>query len=181
MRVLAVSLVLVCATAAVDFSEMSRAPRFLDQFSTGFMMEDGARAAAAPECKDGLGWIYYNGHCYLFTSYHETYLNAEERCNEHGAYLADVLDQAENDFIKVVLRAVNPKDGTDYWLGAMDMDRNKNMQWLSGKPMTFTNFKKDEPAGNPWLHMNFDADFAWDTKDDANDKDNGFICKKPIA
>ena len=43
------------------------APRFLDQFSTGFMMEDGARAAAAPECKDGLGWIYYNGHCYLFT------------------------------------------------------------------------------------------------------------------
>ena len=51
-------------------------------------------------------------HC----SYHESYLNAEERCNEHGAYLADVLDQAENDFIKVVLRAVNPKDGTDYWL-----------------------------------------------------------------
>ena len=50
-----------------------------------------------------------------FCSYHETYLNAEERCNEHGAYLADVLDQAENDFIKVVLRAVNPKDGTDYW------------------------------------------------------------------
>merc|ERR1712183_732018 len=138
MRVLAVTLVLVCAASAQDFSEMSRAPRFLDQFSTGFMMEDGARAAAAPECK--------------------------ERCNEHGAYLADVLDQAENDFIKVVLRAVNPKDGTDYWLGAMDMDRNKNMQWLSGKPMTFTNFKKNEPAGNPWLHMNFDADFAWDTK-----------------
>ena len=52
-------------------------------------------------------------HC----SYHETYLNAEERCNEHGAYLADVLDQAENDFIKSVLRAVNPKDGTDYWWG----------------------------------------------------------------
>ena len=51
----------------------------------------------------------------LHCSYHETYLNAEERCNEHGAYLADVLDQAENDFIKSVLRAVNPKDGTDYW------------------------------------------------------------------
>merc|ERR1712141_828374 len=167
MRVLAVAVSLVLFVLAVaEYSELSRAPRFLDQFSTGFMMEDGARAAAAPECKDGLGWVYHG---------------AEERCNEHGAYLADVLDQAENDFIKVVLRAVNPKDGTDYWLGAMDMDRNKNMQWLSGKPMTFNNFKKDEPAGQPWLHMNFDADFAWDTKDDANDKDNGFICKKPIA
>ena len=53
----------------------------------------------------------------MHLSYHETYLNAEERCNEHGAYLADVLDQAENDFIKSVLRAVNPKDGTDYWWG----------------------------------------------------------------
>ena len=104
-------------------------------------------------------------------SYHENYLAAEERCNEHNAYLADVLDQAENDFIKSVLRAVNPKDGTDYWLGAMDIDRNQNIQWLSGKPMTFTNWKDDkEPLGNPWLHMNFDADFAWDTKDDANDK-----------
>ena len=44
--------------------------------------------------------------------------------------------------------------------------------------MTFSNFVKDEPKGNPYLHMNFDAGFAWDTKDDANDQDNGFICKK---
>ena len=101
-------------------------------------------------------------HC----SYHESYLNAEERCNEHGAYLADVLDQAENDFIKVVLRAVNPKDGTDYWLGGLDADRDKGLQWITGQPMAFTDFKDDkEPAGNPYLHMNFDAQFKWDTKD----------------
>ena len=48
--------------------------------------------------------------------------------------------------------------------------------------MAFTDFKDDkEPAGNPYLHMNFDAQFKWDTKDDANDKDNGFICKKAHA
>ena len=44
--------------------------------------------------------------------------------------------------------------------------------------MDFTDFVKDEPKGSPYLHMNFDSQFAWDTKDDANDKDNGFICKK---
>ena len=49
---------------------------------------------------------------------------------------------------------------------------------LIGAPMAFSNFVKDEPKGNPYLHMNFDAGFAWDTKDDANDQDNGFICKK---
>ena len=46
--------------------------------------------------------------------------------------------------------------------------------------MTFKNYKKDEPKGLPYLHMNFDSQFAWDTKDYANDKDNGFICKMKL-
>ena len=118
----------------------------------------------------------------LSYSYHVDYLRSEELCNEQGAYLADILDQAESDFIKTVLNAVNPKDGTDYWLGGLDADRDTGLQWITGQPMAFTDFKDDkEPAGNPYLHMNFDAQFKWDTKDDANDKDNGFICKKAHA
>ena len=31
-------------------------------------MEDGNMRGAAPECA-GLGWVYYNGHCYLFDRY----------------------------------------------------------------------------------------------------------------
>merc|ERR1712002_117801 len=151
--------------------------RVLDQFATGTMMEDGELKRAAPEC-EGLGWVYYSGHCYLFDSVHTSYLAAEEKCNEVGGYLADVLDAEENNFIKGVLNVINPKDGTDYWLGGLDADRNKGLQWMSGAPMAFSNFVKDEPKGNPYLHMNFDAGFAWDTKDDANDQDNGFICKK---
>merc|ERR1711894_189906 len=67
------------------------------------------------------------------------------------------MDQAENDFIKGVLNVVNPKDGTDYWLGDLDADRNKGLQWMTGAPMAFSNFVEDEPKGNPYLHMNFDA------------------------
>ena len=81
------------------------------------MVEDGQTRAAAPECRDALGWVYYDGHCYMFTSYHVDFLEAEELCNQAGAYLADVNSQAENDFIKNVLKQINPKDGTDYWLG----------------------------------------------------------------
>ena len=159
--------------------QTSPAPRLLDQFATGFMMEDGMQRAAAPECKDGLGWVYYNGHCYMFTSYHVDFLKAEELCNEQGAYLADILDAEEANFVKGVLNVVNPKDGTDYWLGGMDADRDTGLQWLTGAEMVFKDFKdNNEPAGSPFLHMNFDAQFKWDTKDDANDKDNGFICKK---
>ena len=50
--------------------------------------------------------------------------------------------------------------------------------YFVGEKMAYKNYKKDEPAGLPYLHMNFDSEFAWDTKDDANDKDNGFICKR---
>ena len=46
--------------------------------------------------------------------------------------------------------------------------------------MVFKDFKNNEPAGQPYTHMNFDGGFQWDTKDDANDKDNGFICKRSV-
>ena len=56
-------LVLVGADPSVHL-----APRHLDQFATGWMMEDGNMRGAAPEC-GGLGWVYHNGHCYLFDRY----------------------------------------------------------------------------------------------------------------
>ena len=56
-------------------------------------------------------------------------------------------------------------------------DTNNTIPFL-GASMAFSNFVEGEPKGNPYLHMNFDNQFAWDTKDDANDRDNGFICKK---
>merc|ERR1711997_1141984 len=155
--------------------------RTIDPFSTELMQEDGFKSAAAPECKGQLGWIYRNGFCYLFTSYHETFLKSEEECNKVGGYLADVLDNDENNWIKSVLNVINPKDGTDYWLGGLDADRNKGMYWMTGNPMNFHNFVDNQPDGQPYAHADFDLGFSWNAKDDANDKDNGFICKRPIT
>ena len=73
------------------------------------MLEDGMLRAAAPECRYGPGWIYWNGHCYQYTSYHEDFLKAEEICNEQGAYLADIITPQEGAWIKSVLLLINPK------------------------------------------------------------------------
>ena len=35
-----------------------------------------------------------------------------------------------------MLNVINPKDGTDYWLGGLDADKNKGMQWISGDNLT---------------------------------------------
>ena len=69
MKSLASVLLLVAATSAASPPAVTPVPRLLDQFATGFMMEDGRQRAAAPECKGGLGWVYYNGHCYMFTRF----------------------------------------------------------------------------------------------------------------
>ena len=93
-----------------------------------------------------------------------------------GGYLADVQDAAEGDFIKSVLNVINPEvylkngasthiltiitqDGTDYWLGGLDADKDTGLQWMSRMEMTFTDFVKDQPNGAPYLHMNFDNQF----------------------
>ena len=67
MKVQVLTLFIAGAAVSAKTPGMTPAPRLLDQFSTGYMMEDGVRAQAAPECKDDLGWVYYNGHCYMFT------------------------------------------------------------------------------------------------------------------
>ena len=49
-----------------------------------------------------------------------------------------------------------------------------------GAAMEFKDFVKDQPDGTPYAHMNYDLQFQWDSKDGANDKDNGFICKRAV-
>ena len=46
--------------------------------------------------------------------------------------------------------------------------------------MNFDNFIDDQPDGNPYTHMDFDQGFAWNAKHNSNDKDNGFVCKRPL-
>ena len=133
-------------------------------FFTIQMLEDGMLRAAAPECRYGPGWIYWNGHCYQYTSYHEDFLKAEEICNEQGAYLADIITAQEGAWIKSVLLLINPKgiynsysyiftriiiqvssmmdnftnfysDGTDYWIGGLDANKDKQLQWMTGNLM----------------------------------------------
>ena len=47
--------------------------------------------------------------------------------------MADITNAAENDYIKNVLKAVQAKDGTDYFIGGVDAARNKQFKWLNGK------------------------------------------------
>ena len=103
---------------------------------------------------------------------------AMESCAEKGAYLTDILSQEENTFLKDILMVINPKDGTDYWAGGIT--HPGPLRWISGAPMVFTDFYPGANKAHRYFHMNFDANFAWDTKWDVKDRDNRYICKKSV-
>ena len=71
---------------------------------------------------------------------------------------------------------INPRDGTDYWAGA----QTSSGLWGTGAEMGFTDFYPGSNINKPLLHMNYDQDFSWDTKNDKNDKDNRYICEKSV-
>ena len=85
---------------------------------------------------------------------------------------------AENRFIKDILVAINPKDGTHYWAGGVT--KPHGLHWISGAPMIFTDFYKGANKFNKFIHMNFYQGFAWDTKNQEKDRDNQYICEKSI-
>ena len=145
-------------------------PRQLDSYSHQLMLEERHLVMAAPECQDS--WVYNNGSCYWFSSTRKDFQPAMDSCAEKGAYLTDILTSQENSFIKSVLMVINPKDGTDYWAGAQ---RGDGMEWNTGASMDFNNFYPGANTKKPYLHLNYDQDFAWDTKNDQNDRDNRYI------
>ena len=65
----------------------------------------------------------------------------------------------------------------DYWAGGV---KEGGLHWITGAPMIFTDFYQGAKKGKPFLHMNFDQNLAWDTKNYKNDRDNRYICKKSV-
>ena len=52
------------------------------------------------------------------------------------------MDNDENNWIKSVLNVINPKDGTDYWLGGLDANRDGDrkdhgMYWMTGNFLNY--------------------------------------------
>ena len=165
-------LVLLCVASSSGYR-----PRQIDPLATSVMLEEGRLVPANPECPES--WHYHNASCYWFSSTRLDWQPAMDSCEGKGAYLTDIITKEENMFIKDILMVINPRDGTDYWAGAADT-WDGELRWSTGAPMDFLDFYQGANTGKPFLHMNFDKDFAWDTKNDKNDRDNRYICKKSV-
>lgn len=85
----------------------------------------------------------WQGHRYqVFENQASTWVEAENYCQSLGGHLATISCQEENDFIYQVM--VNA-GYTSAYFGLTDHDKEGTWIWVTGEPVTYTNWHSGEP------------------------------------
>ncbi len=87
---------------------------------------------------DPEGFSFYgelDGHFYYQSPDTDTWPNARDRANAEGGYLVSINSAAENAFV----HAANP--AVRQWIGFTDEATEGDWVWLSGEPVTYTNWE----------------------------------------
>ena len=73
----------------------------------------------------------HNGLCYQFVNNEMSWVSARQDCHDKGGYLAEVSDQATQDFLVTSLHSLNwQRHGV--WIGATDHDEEGTWIWDTG-------------------------------------------------
>lgn len=86
------------------------------------------------------GWIYFDGHCWIFHDVVKDFDSAEQTCVSlnHRAHLASILNREDNWFLRHFINKDQPS-GT--WLGLKyDAD---DWAWIDKSPLTYTDWDVD--------------------------------------
>lgn len=88
------------------------------------------------------GFIYmgeHNGHRYYCSATNLNWMDARDAAAASGGYLATIDNAAENAFLQ-------PKIGANVaWIGFNDMATEGSFAWVSGDPVTYTNWRSGDP------------------------------------
>jgi predicted outer membrane repeat protein len=95
----------------------------------------------------------YDGHYYVLTSGPMKWTQAETEAEALGGYLVTINDQEENDFLQRVYFS-GPERETGYWTGMNDVASEGTWVWVSGEPVTYTNWLFGTPD-NYWWNENY--------------------------
>ncbi|MFX1507033.1 MAG: lectin-like protein, partial [Promethearchaeota archaeon] len=86
------------------------------------------------------GGIFYKGNEYRLFTEAMTWSAAKAACESMGGHLVTIADQEENEFV------ANLADEVDHiWIGLTDENIEGQFQWITGEPVTYTNWLYPNP------------------------------------
>ncbi len=110
------------------------------------------------------GYTYagtYEGSTYFVSNFYEpTGAGANAAAIATGGHLATIADAGENAFVSSILGA------NTAWIGFTDQAVEGSFEWVTGEPVTYTNWCPGEPnehccGGEDWTHINACGDGQW--------------------
>ncbi|CAH3165946.1 unnamed protein product, partial [Porites evermanni] len=140
--ILAIYLALLCATDLVQTSSVLK--RSVVNDPTLAKLQDIERILGVP-CP--LGWVRFNGYCYLVNSSIQTWQNAQMYCKELGGNLVKINSKEENEFVLNLVNKLAPLL-KQIWIGLEWDSRLKAFVWYDHSVPTFTKWAPNEPNGN---------------------------------
>ena len=96
----------------------------------------------------------------------------------HSLSFADILDSDTMECLRFnMLEQYTPGNGYagHYWAGGY-RGEDGQYRWDSGAPFSFNDFIGN-PGAEPYVHLTPGNNYAWNTKSDQNDRNNGCLCK----
>ncbi|MDJ0897591.1 MAG: PQQ-dependent sugar dehydrogenase [Xenococcus sp. MO_188.B8] len=120
------------------------------------------------------GALVYNGNQYLLTDPNLTWGAAQKQAEDLGGNLVTINDAAEEDWLKANF-------GADelFWTGFTDAPAEGQYRWISGQPVTYTNWTPGEPndqdGGQDFAVINFGPTGQWDDVSGTESRFRGII------
>ena len=96
----------------------------------------------------------------------------------HQLVFADILDSDTMECLRYNMnQQYQPGNGYagHYWVGGYRGEDGQYM-WDSGETFNYQDFVSN-PGAKPYVHLTPGNNYQWNTKSDANDRDNGCLCR----
>ncbi|MHA2296059.1 MAG: lectin-like protein [Candidatus Hodarchaeales archaeon] len=90
------------------------------------------------------GRVTYNDHEYQLFTDSKTWTDAKADCEARGGHLVTISSNEENDFVSGLT-----EPDTSVWIGFTDEENEGDWRWITGEPVTYTNWDSSEPNDAP--------------------------------
>lgn len=101
----------------------------------------------------------FEGRTYLLTSEQTDWNSAQAEAESLGGNLVSINSQAEQDWL------TNTFGTQRMWIGFTDRDNEGSYEWISGDPVSYTNWAPGEPnnaGGQDYAVINWNTNGQWD-------------------